>query len=127
MSFLSSRIVLESEKKDGSNNFGPNYYLSSSSRRQRIEPWLYDGLRLEKHHTLEWISFFVIDEDVILELRSYLGDCYRNTAIHFLFRNKTEAEKFLLPQWAKGSCIKETTGLPLFSERGLAESGFSIS
>jgi hypothetical protein len=74
--------------------------------------------------SLEWISFIIIEQDIILEFRGYMGNCYNHSAVHFLFHNKDEADKFVPPQWVKEGCIRETTGLPRFSERELAENGF---
>jgi len=118
--FLSDLLVAEMEKKY---SFKADYYLAESSRRQKIEEWAYRALTYLSRVHLEWNSFFVFDGDFIFELRAYTSNCHSNAVIHFIFHNKVEAEKFVLPEWAK-SCIQETTDLSPFSERGLAENGF---
>ena len=124
--FLPDGMILEAKKRYGLGDIDYCLMDINSGERQEIKEWVYIKLYYIDSTYLEWNNFFVIDGDIIFELRAYTGKEAGNTIINFIFRNQDEAEKFTLPEWAR-SYIQEITDNRYFKDAELAASGFPRS
>lgn len=121
--FLPDNMVIERKKPYGLDGTQRCLMDTESGDRQEIEEWLYNKLYFWTGVHLEWNNFFVIDKDLIFELRAYTGRHCSNTIISFIFHNQEGAAKFILPEWAQHH-VKEITNMPGFGEKELAVNGF---
>lgn len=121
--FLADDLAIETERTYSSKIV--KYYLIdlATGKKQELERWAHFKLIWLAHKSIGWNSFWVFDGGLIFELRAYTGMNSGEAVISFVFHSKEEAEKFVLPEWAR-DCVKEITGLPGFSDMELAEKGF---
>ncbi|MBU2264597.1 hypothetical protein KJ784_00215 [Patescibacteria group bacterium] len=119
---IADNLAIEMKRVYGSGIIG--YYLSNlASKRQELEAWAYGELLYWVRSRIEWNHFCVVHGSLIFELQAYIGDNSGNTIINFIFYNKADADKLVLPSWAEGF-VKEITDDPAFSDKKLARNGF---
>jgi len=122
LNFLPQGIAIRMKKEHG---YDAGYYLLDTIRRdkiQKIEQWAYNRLYGMSVSLLEWNSYFVIDGEIIFELRAYMGKNIGNMTVGFVFQNKKDAKKLVLPKWE--GYMMEITEVPDFQEMYLATNGF---
>ena len=122
--FLPVGLIAEMKKPYGFHE--PVYCLTDTNheRYQKVEKWVYYCLQFVAGGNLEWNSFFVIEVDLIFELRAYTGRNNGNTIISFIFHSQKEADEFVLPEWAKGYKLEITKDCYGLQDDALSANGF---